>query len=264
MKYGDNMGGQVGVRKIQELLLNSDDNPKLFSESMINHYKGLRSKTDRMEMIQAIKAAMDHEDVMFALTIDVYKCLLNFLLTAFSFEKELIERESIQQQHEREQQNELTQESQRLVSKLLNSKEFTTSLIVLLQLLKQDAMPEDISVHLSIQARQYMRVIMRCISRITKALHSENPDLIRAFDVLIEMQKLFQKHPPENLRQDLPCLQDLDFVYRGLKDVSDKMIELQPHKCKSFLDFSESEDESTESDRSAGRPQSNAFVKYIR
>ena len=54
---------------------------------------------------------------------------------------------------------------------------------------------------------------MRCITLITKALHSENPELIRAFDVLIEMQRLFVKHPPENLRQDLPCLQDLDFVF---------------------------------------------------
>jgi len=47
---------------------------------------------------------------------------------------------------------------------------------------------------------------MRCISRIAKALHSENPDLIRAFDVLIEMQKIFIKNPPESLREDLPCL----------------------------------------------------------
>jgi len=39
---------------------------------------------------------------------------------------------------------------------------------------------------------------MRCVSRITKALHSENPDLIRGFDVLIEMQKIFLKNPPEN------------------------------------------------------------------
>jgi hypothetical protein len=54
---------------------------------------------------------LDHEDVLFAISIDVYKSLLNFLLRAFSFEKELIERESLSRQHEREQQNELTQES---------------------------------------------------------------------------------------------------------------------------------------------------------
>ena len=106
---------------------------------------------DRMEMMQALKLSLENEDILFAINTDVYKSLLNFLLKAFSFEKELIERESLQQVHEREQQNELTQESQRLVSKLLNSKEFTTSLICLLQLLKNEAMPDDFSVQLSIQ-----------------------------------------------------------------------------------------------------------------
>ena len=88
------------------------------------------------------------------------------------------------------------------MSKLLNSKEFTTSLNCLMALLRTEAMPDDFSTELTISERQYLRVLMRCITRITKALHSENPDLIRAFDVLIEMHRLFVKHPPENLRQD--------------------------------------------------------------
>jgi hypothetical protein len=53
-------------------------------------------------MIQALKEALENEDILFAISSDVYKSLLNFLLRAFSFEKELIERESIQMQHERE------------------------------------------------------------------------------------------------------------------------------------------------------------------
>ena len=154
------------------------------------------------------------------------------------------------------------------MSKLLNSKEFTTSLICLLKLLKNEAMPDDFGVNLSVQERQYLRVTMRCISRITKAMHSENPDLIRAFDVLIEMQKLFIKHPPESLRQDLPCLQDFDFVYRGLKDVSDKLIELQPQKCVAFVEFCDIESTSASSGSAVssnsflGKP--NAFIKYIK
>ena len=115
--------------------------------------------------------------------------------------------------------------SQQLVSKLLNSKRFTTSLVSLFQLLRE-AMPNDIAAELSIEERQYLRVVMRCIQRITRALHSEQPDLVRAFDVLLEMQKMFDKHPPELLREDLPCLADFDFIYRGMKDVSDKLIEL--------------------------------------
>ena len=102
-------------------------------------------------MMQALKISLENEDILFAINADVYRSLLNFLLKAFSFEKELIERESLQQSHEREQQNELTQESQRLVSKLLNSKEFTHSLLALLQLLKSEAMPDDFATNLSIQ-----------------------------------------------------------------------------------------------------------------
>ena len=34
-------------------------------------------------------------------------------------------------------------------------------------------MPNDIAAELSIEERQYLRVIMRCIQRISRALHSE-------------------------------------------------------------------------------------------
>ena len=61
--------------------------------------------------------------------------------------------------------------------------------------------------------------------------------MIRGFDVLLEMQKVFIICPPENLREDLPSLQDFDFVFRGMKDVSDKFIELQPEKVLSFLGY---------------------------
>jgi hypothetical protein len=214
-------------------------------------------------MLAALRQSIDNEDVLFALSTDIYKSLLNFLLKAFSFEKQEIEKQSFGEKEGA--QNELTQEAQRLVSKLLNSKEFTTSLVCLIQLLKTEAIPSNLNLVLSVQEVQYIRVLMRCISRITKALHSENPDLVRAFDVLVEMQKLFVKHPPENLSQDLPCLQDFDYIYRGLKDVSDKMVELQPEKCQSFLEFFAAEgegDQDGESPLSKLR-KSNAFIRYL-
>jgi len=92
---------------------------------------------------------------------------------------------------------------------------------------------------------------MRCIHRITKALHSENPELLRVFDVLIEMYKFFLESPPEKLRVDLPSLADFDFVYRGLKEVSDRFIELQPKKVAGFLEFIKDK-------------QQNAFIVYMR
>ena len=85
-------------------------------------------------------------------------------------------------------------------------------------------------------------------------MHSEQHDLVRAFDVLLEMQKMFVLHPPELLREDLPCLADFDFIYRGMKDVSDKLIELQPEKVESFLSYAAGGTEN--------EPQ-NAFIKYL-
>ena len=64
------------------------------------------------------------------------------------------------------------------------------------------------------------------------------------------MQKIFVKNPPEKLREDLPCLQEFDLVYRGLKDVTDKLMELQPDKVRVFLDF-------------VREQPSNAFIKYM-
>jgi len=71
------------------------------------------------------------------------------------------------------------------------------------------------------------------------------------------MQKMFQTHPPELLREDLPCLADFDFVYRGMKDVSDKLIELQPEKVESFLSYASGPNAADSS------MSQNAFIKYL-
>ena len=51
----------------------------------------------------------------------------------------------------------------------------------------------------------------------------------------------------------MPCLADFDFIYRGMKDVSDKLIELQPDKVESFLSYAMGTE---------GENQ-NAFIKYL-
>lgn len=79
---------------------------------------------------------------------------------------------------------------------------------------------------------------------------------MRAFDVLLEMQKIFQKNPPESLKEDLPCLEDFDAIYRGLKDVADRMMELQPDKVRVFLEFVTTASDQAKND--------NAFIKYMR
>lgn len=49
-------------------------------------------------MINALKVSLENEDVLYAVTNETYKSLLNFLLCVFSFEKEQIERESVSHQ----------------------------------------------------------------------------------------------------------------------------------------------------------------------
>ena len=84
---------EIGVKKVQELLLDSDNNN--LAKPLSFHYQKLRAKDERMAMLLALKTALDNEDILFAVSVDSYKGLLQFLLKAFSFEKELIERQSL-------------------------------------------------------------------------------------------------------------------------------------------------------------------------
>ena len=105
-------------------------------------------------MISALdKALEDNEDVLVALSPAVYKALLNYLLWAFAHEKQILEKTSLNNiRGPQAEQNQVTVHSQQLVSRLLNSKRFTTSLVALFQLLRE-AMPTDIAADMSIEER---------------------------------------------------------------------------------------------------------------
>lgn len=63
---------------------------------LIAHYVKMRTLDERLSMIRALSEALSHnEDVLLCLSVDVYKALLNYLLSAFSHEKELLERASM-------------------------------------------------------------------------------------------------------------------------------------------------------------------------
>ena len=99
------------IQKIQELLLSVEKNVDgELAQPLIHHYQKLKTTTERMAMISAVRESLDeNEDVLMALSIDVYKALLNFLLRAFSFEKEVLERQSMDRNGQ--DQNEITMES---------------------------------------------------------------------------------------------------------------------------------------------------------
>jgi len=83
----------MGIQRIQELLLSVEKNVDgELAQPLIIHYSKMTNTSERMRMVMALKAALsDNEDVLFALSVDVYKALLNFLLRAFALEKEKLE-----------------------------------------------------------------------------------------------------------------------------------------------------------------------------
>ena len=63
---------------------------------LIFHYGQIKLEDERIKLISAVRDALtQNEDVLYALSVDVYKALLNFLLRAFAREKELLERQSL-------------------------------------------------------------------------------------------------------------------------------------------------------------------------
>lgn len=56
----------------------------------------MRTLDERLSMISAIGESLSiNEDVLLALSVDVYKALLNFLLRAFAHEKERLDSQSL-------------------------------------------------------------------------------------------------------------------------------------------------------------------------
>lgn len=89
---------QIGVTKICELLLSVERNVDgELAKPLISHYCKMRTMEERLSMITAISESLSvNEDILLALSIDVYKALLNFLLRAFAHEKERLDTQSLQ------------------------------------------------------------------------------------------------------------------------------------------------------------------------
>lgn len=80
---------QIGIKKIQELLLNSDKED--IGLPLFFYYSKIKSISERKTMIAGLNEALNHEDVLYALSNETYKVILHFLLKVFALEKAKIE-----------------------------------------------------------------------------------------------------------------------------------------------------------------------------
>lgn len=79
----------IGIKKIQELLLNFTDvnstiSSKEIGDTLFMHFQSMRSLDQRLTLVKLLHSALERsEDVLFALPLPSYKAVLDFNLKAF-------------------------------------------------------------------------------------------------------------------------------------------------------------------------------------
>ena len=92
MTFGEEMRPEA-IKKIQELLLygsgvTEEKNLRAeILEPLLFYFAKTKNFDDRLGMIKAINTSVSDEDVLFAVPFDVYRIVLEFLLTSFAKEK---------------------------------------------------------------------------------------------------------------------------------------------------------------------------------
>ena len=85
--------GEFGVKKIQDLLLTCEENvEENIGLPLYFYYSKIKNQREKLVMVTGLNEALNNDDVLYALSVDTYKALLNFLLKVFSVEKAQLEK----------------------------------------------------------------------------------------------------------------------------------------------------------------------------
>ncbi len=106
-------------------------------------YTRLNGETAKLKLMSGLLQAMENEDVLYALKDSQFKGIIGVVLTIYAREKATqMEEEVNKSRHifdtsvsSQQAENKVGLKSQELLSVVLNSKEFTNSLVTLLQLI---------------------------------------------------------------------------------------------------------------------------------
>ena len=58
----------------------------------------------------------------------------------------------------------------------------------------------------------------------------------KGFKVVLEIYKLFKRHPPEKLTEDLMNLGEFEAVYKGLKKICDGALKTEPEEIRDLVE----------------------------
>ncbi|CAG9325941.1 unnamed protein product [Blepharisma stoltei] len=244
-----------GIFNFQHLLLYCNDpNAELLSP-LLDTYTQLKTSADKQSLLKSLHTALNQEDILAAMNLFVYKAVLEAVLRFCSLEKFLSEKSAPQslliESLANSQDLELTNELQKIAAVLLEGREPTQVILILFQVL-QETIPREFREVLPHDRGIYIRLLLKCMTKLLTAVQANNQN-IRVFDILVELNRLFEAHPPEELTTECPSVYEYEHMFKVLRNISDIILSIQPEKVQAFLKLITRQKE---------RPK-NIFVKYM-
>ncbi|KAL4461891.1 hypothetical protein ABPG72_003911 [Tetrahymena utriculariae] len=221
------------IKQLQEILLTSEQLYNDLGEQIIQHYEGLEEIIDKIDFVIDLKLAIVDKVLLENMSENNFRIILMITLrlcTSQTTQKEIY----ADKDQRTYRQNDLTKELQTLLDNLLSSKSVSTVLISGLKILNS-CVPSDLQTVYSKNEKMLYRLILKCLEKLL-ACYDDKKEL-RVFEVLTEIYKFFKCHPPENLNEQLPCLKDLEFIFRSLKTLSDQMVSANHEMACEFVEF---------------------------
>ncbi|EAR85442.2 hypothetical protein TTHERM_00441910 (macronuclear) [Tetrahymena thermophila SB210] len=221
------------IKQLQEILLTSEQLYNDLGEQIILHYEGLEEVIDKIDFVIDLKLAIVDKVLLENMSENNFRIILMITLrlcTSQTTQKEIY----ADKDQRTYRQNDLTKELQTLLDNLLSAKSVSTVLISGLKILNS-CVPQDLQTVYSKNEKMLYRLILKCLEKLLGCYDDKKE--LRVFEVLTEIYKFFKCHPPENLNEQLPCLKDLEFIFRSLKTLSDQMVSANHEMASEFVEF---------------------------
>lgn len=241
-----------GILNLQSKLMYSENPSVEISQPMKVSYKAMKFVEDRKRYVHGVLYALSNQDILHSLDTAALTAMIDTALYFCIFEKMQGEYDNrfLSETMSIGQDMELTALLQKLVGVLLESRDTSIILIILIKCLNK-FLPGSFYLPISEEAIHGIKLYIKCITKLVDSISYER---MKVFEVFISLYRIFEEHPPEKLNSDSPNVQIYEHMFRLLRSISDKLIAIEPNRVQAFLQFCiRSNPESTTS----------IYVKYL-
>ena len=213
---------EVNIKNLQETILCLEEGTD-FVDSFLRFYeKNFTEFEKKKNLISELKLSIVSARLLNNLNTTIYKILLNLILRICccdNTQKEINTNPGV-----------LEKELQIILDALLKAKNPHKSLIVLISILNK-SLPIDFSRPLNKENKLFYRLIMKCMDKVCTNTTK------KGFKVVLEIYKLFKRHPPEKLTEDLANLSEYEAIYKGLKKICDGVLRGEPEEIRDLVEI---------------------------